>query len=153
MSAGYSRVLSSLGNIFAIPRIMVAGATTTAIGAFFIYGLEYALEDKYGFLAEGKALISRNIIVKNLIGEPIKFKRIRFLDTLIHRIHDDSAMIAIEFKGSRKKAFANIYGMRDEDRWMLKRVEVRMFEEHLEKNMIIFSNETESEAKVFTETI
>ncbi|XP_074601764.1 uncharacterized protein LOC141855569 [Brevipalpus obovatus] len=153
MSTRYTRILSSLGNFFALPKVIVAGACATALGASVIYGAEYALEDQYEFLVEGKSLISRNVIVKNILGEPIKFKRIRFVDTLIHRIYDDNAMIAIEFKGSRKQAFANIYGMRYEGKWALKRVEVRLFEEHVEKKMIIYTNETESEAEIFAETI
>lgn len=152
------KILNALANIipkYFAPKYSVPAGLTFAIIIGTIRSKTQEFDRDYPFFPEGRKIVSRNAIVKDIVGEPIKFKSLKILDRLANRTAEDKANFTVQFKGPKSRGLAEIYGMKDsaEDKWVLRRVQVRLDNEHRQKKLILYKNETEQEAEVFKETI
>lgn len=130
-----------LGKKAIIALIPAAGLTS-----FFVLKQSKTAEESYPFLGEGKQLISKNAIVKDLVGHPIEFKPLKPLDHKGHVIVGDVIMLSLDFNGPKNRGFAEFYGLKKDTHWVLKRVQIRLCEEHGDKRMILYKTDDDVEA-------
>lgn len=120
--------------------IVAFGISSTL--SYFLYSLSELkkakdIEDSYTFVQQGKDLIAKNKIAKQLIGLPIEYI-ITKKKSDQHMVVDDKVMVSIPFMGLYQQGTAEFYGCKTGEKWTLKRVEIQLSKTHADKKLVVY---------------